>query len=101
MADGRISDDQISMTNSVYGHDYKPRLHNDTIWCGKFVNGEVSVKIRFTSVFKIAAVYFQRQNQDAAFKGLFRYFDAQRKQLIFRWQVLAKLLFVLTMTEFF
>ena len=61
-----------------------PRLGSNDNWCGKYVNGETALKIRFKSVVKITDVYFRRADEKKANEGWFHYFDATRRSFFFR-----------------
>ena len=83
MEDGRIADDQITMTDSVVGFTSKPRLNSKELWCGQYKSGEVAARIKFKSVVKIVGVYFDRKSRYRVNGGWFNYFDATRKSDIF------------------
>ena len=80
MEDGSITDDQISMRSSVQGHDWKPRFQSSKKWCGRYTNGEIIVRIQFTSVVTITSVYFEKQDE---ITGWFHYYDANKRDDLF------------------
>lgn len=86
MKDGRIADDQIIMSNSL--NDYKPRLNNGNLWCGKYEFGEVHVTIKFKSIFKITGVNFNGTDKRRANRFRIAYYSAVMGTRHFQYKVL-------------
>ena len=92
MKDGNITDEQISVSNSIEGHDWKPRFQSKNTWCGLYENGEITVRIQFKSVVKITSVYFQNHDR---ITGWFHYHDARKRENIFSRKVCSQYQFCL------
>ena len=80
MEDGSITDEQISVSNSIKRYNWKPRFQSKNTWCGLYKNGEIIVRIQFKSVVTITSVYFEKHDE---IKGWFHYYDARKRENIF------------------